>query len=111
MLFFFFSSRRRHTRCGRDWSSDVCSSDLEPATFAALKAGLEAGRVSLIGGEASEERLPLLSHESILAELKRGLDRKSTRLNSSHVRISYAVFCLKKKNEACSCSPDYDAAA
>src|SRR5436305_5571732 len=29
------------------------------------------------------------------------LDRKSTRLNSSHVRISYAVFCLKKKNKCC----------
>src|SRR5690554_7766932 len=29
---------------------------------------------------------------------KNRLDRKSTRLNSSHVRISYAVFCLKKKN-------------
>src|SRR6266852_3765526 len=29
MLFFFFSSRRRHTRCYRDWSSDVCSSDLQ----------------------------------------------------------------------------------
>src|SRR5690554_8146747 len=29
MLGFFFSSRRRHTRCGRDWSSDVCSSDLD----------------------------------------------------------------------------------
>src|SRR5690554_5824570 len=28
VVFFFFSSRRRHTRCGRDWSSDVCSSDL-----------------------------------------------------------------------------------
>src|SRR3712207_8021165 len=27
-LFFFFSSRRRHTRYWRDWSSDVCSSDL-----------------------------------------------------------------------------------
>src|SRR5438874_3126414 len=27
-----------------------------------------------------------------------GVDRKSTRLNSSHVEISYAVFCLKKKN-------------
>src|SRR2546428_1341252 len=27
-LSFFFSSRRRHTRCDRDWSSDVCSSDL-----------------------------------------------------------------------------------
>src|SRR5690349_23964145 len=29
----------------------------------------------------------------------RGIDRKSTRLNSSHVEISYAVFCLKKKND------------
>src|SRR5690606_40934476 len=29
-LFFFFSSRRRHTRFSRDWSSDVCSSDLAP---------------------------------------------------------------------------------
>src|SRR2546422_10811751 len=29
MLVFFFSSRRRHTRCSRDWSSDVCSSDLK----------------------------------------------------------------------------------
>src|SRR5687768_17761984 len=29
--FFFFSSRRRHTRCSRDWSSDVCSSDLNQA--------------------------------------------------------------------------------
>src|SRR6266702_1895917 len=30
MCFFFFSSRRRHTRWPRDWSSDVCSSDLGP---------------------------------------------------------------------------------
>src|SRR5689334_23917067 len=30
---------------------------------------------------------------------RRSLDRKSTRLNSSHSSISYAVFCLKKKNE------------
>src|SRR3989442_5281885 len=39
------------------------------------------------------------------------LDRKSTRLNSSHVRISYAVFCLKKKkrnsNDACTSSVCY----
>src|SRR5688500_19330357 len=32
-------------------------------------------------------------------ERHRRLDRKSTRLNSSHLVISYAVFCLKKKNE------------
>src|SRR3712207_8953990 len=30
LIFFFFSSRRRHTRYWRDWSSDVCSSDLGP---------------------------------------------------------------------------------
>src|SRR5699024_12057259 len=33
-----------------------------------------------------------------IAELFQAQDRKSTRLNSSHVSISYAVFCLKKKN-------------
>src|SRR3712207_7387206 len=32
-----------------------------------------------------------------VGELEGGLDRKSTRLNSSHANISYAVFCLKKK--------------
>src|SRR2546426_9131834 len=32
-------------------------------------------------------------------------DRKSTRLNSSHLVISYAVFCLKKKNSSCSHQP------
>src|SRR2546421_3756675 len=38
--FFFFSSRRRHTRSDRDWSSDVCSSDLEeiPARMQARAA-------------------------------------------------------------------------
>src|SRR5438309_7514333 len=37
-LFFFFSSRRRHTRWNCDWSSDVCSSDLEAVLVAAGKA-------------------------------------------------------------------------
>src|SRR6266498_400303 len=38
MIFFFFSSRRRHTRCGRDWSSDVCSSDLRSPGFKLTRA-------------------------------------------------------------------------
>src|SRR6267378_5324751 len=42
-FFFFFSSRRRHTRSLRDWSSDVCSSDLLMTT-AALPLGLYAAR-------------------------------------------------------------------
>src|SRR6266511_6266085 len=35
IFFFFFSSRRRHTRFSRDWSSDVCSSDLATGRVAA----------------------------------------------------------------------------
>src|ERR1035438_1953977 len=44
---FFFSSRRRHTRCLSDWSSDVCSSDLRNACF---------GRRPLLAGNG--ERSP-----------------------------------------------------
>src|SRR5207253_5746318 len=47
------------------------------------------------------EKLPRVQAEPQLQEKTSGdgRDRKSTRLNSSHVAISYAVFCLKKKNE------------
>src|SRR6266498_300319 len=51
MFFFFFSSRRRHTRCGRDWSSDVCSSDLPPGSAmerAARDSGLRVAREGFI---------------------------------------------------------------
>src|SRR5699024_12101765 len=39
-LRFFFSSRRRHTRSKRDWSSDVCSSDLVSAVCAGISLGI-----------------------------------------------------------------------
>src|SRR5216684_8810887 len=57
-FFFFFSSRRRHTRCSRDWSSDVCSSDLEhmdvlgdtrEAIAAEKLAVVQAGCVVVLG--------------------------------------------------------------
>src|SRR3989449_6283958 len=66
-LFFFFSSRRRHTRCSRDWSSDVCSSDLLGPLGAVQSAGwrLRApgkhrqGRIAGLGwGASGAERLP-----------------------------------------------------
>src|SRR5439155_11649370 len=49
VLLFFFSSRRRHTRWPRDWSSDVCSSDLgttprAPASGSARAPAASAGR-------------------------------------------------------------------
>src|SRR3712207_8938016 len=46
-----------------------------------------------------EERA--LPGDELLLHARYGLDRKSTRLNSSHANISYAVFCLKKKHTFC----------
>src|SRR5690606_39276885 len=46
---FFFSSRRRHTRFSRDWSSDVCSSDLLQVFLALLLAQLFLGERELGG--------------------------------------------------------------
>src|SRR3989449_7583071 len=43
LVFFFFSSRRRHTRCSRDWSSDVCSSDLAARSRAVRRPGGGSG--------------------------------------------------------------------
>src|SRR2546429_9639614 len=63
---FFFSSRRRHTRCSRDWSSDVCSSDLQTERRAAplqeipvpALAAVFRSRVNVLNtkGNRSEER-------------------------------------------------------
>src|SRR2546430_10657199 len=44
-VFFFFSSRRRHTRFDCDWSSDVCSSDLSKAERPRVGAGVVRGGV------------------------------------------------------------------
>src|SRR2546421_7144399 len=85
LFFFFFSSRRRHTRSDRDWSSDVCSSDLigiaqqgmpfaeaartytlltvgdglvaqVPALIVSTAAGLLVSKAGVGGGVRSEER-------------------------------------------------------
>src|SRR2546429_1879984 len=52
--FFFLSSRRRHTRCSRDWSSDVCSSDLMLdltfASFAYLRLPLLVASLAFLAG-------------------------------------------------------------
>src|SRR5205809_6468808 len=50
---FFFSSRRRHTRCSRDWSSDVCSSDLFAQATSGLKNERVVGVVVAYGGEVA----------------------------------------------------------
>src|SRR2546427_3487602 len=46
-----------------------------------------------------KDDLTVLGTVKDVTEIAEGRDRKSTRLNSSHSQISYAVFCLKKKNK------------
>src|SRR3712207_8416858 len=67
----------------------IVTIDDEPAVTAAVAAFFERGGHQVLrAGDGAE-----------------GLDRKSTRLNSSHANISYAVFCLKKKkNHTNACS-------
>src|SRR5690606_41053591 len=152
LSFFFFSSRRRHTIFSRDWSSDVCSSDLGVDTVM-VRDPVENGECGEPAAERSQGRpvqpvaqehprpadlhlpadTPLrvqMVNERVIChpldddlvvvavtaaqhhppdpppdlaplgplDLWHRRDRKSTRLNSSHVKISYAVFCLKKQN-------------
>src|SRR2546430_7145767 len=50
---------------------------------------------------SNANRIPETASVSGSATMVSGTDRKSTRLNSSHSQISYAVFCLKKKKHLC----------
>src|SRR5689334_23845625 len=60
--------------------------------------GSHHGRLQDVHGRA-HARDQNLGRERVVLEDRRDLDRKSTRLNSSHSSISYAVFCLKKKTK------------
>src|SRR5256886_4260013 len=83
-LWFFFSSRRRHTRFDCDWSSDVCSSDLprsDVAVYAAtlLRSG-QARAVLFHLGASGASRVWLngkLVHEDLAVHPSRFEDRKS----------------------------------
>src|SRR5256885_6861447 len=102
---FFFSSRRRHTRLQGDWSSDVCSSDLVAKSVVrwrdangSFKSRKQLMEVAGLGAKTFEQSAGFLRIRGGDNPLDMtGVDRKSTRLNSSHLVISYAVFCLKKK--------------
>src|SRR6476620_11896101 len=81
-FFFFFLMIRRPPR-----------STLFPYTtlFRSL-----AREPELVRADRRQDR----KHQGVVGVLLLPLDRKSTRLNSSHANISYAVFCLKKKKQS-----------
>src|SRR5699024_12090586 len=75
---FFFSSRRRHTRSKRDWSSDVCSSDLGEHYEVSIKAG---ERVLLPAvRDADEETLIIADGFSCREQIEQLTDRKGLHL-------------------------------
>src|SRR3712207_8197000 len=90
--YFFFLMIRRpprstlfpYTTLFRSIREEFPGADGEPPTVAYYLVPFHRAEVSLAGG---------------LKRLASAEDRKSTRLNSSHANISYAVFCLKKKKQ------------
>src|SRR5690606_40899040 len=71
-LFFFFSSRRRHTRFSRDWSSDVCSSDLQQL-FSEAQRTFSSGCVRVEGALTLVDLLLSKGeHERVTALLETG---------------------------------------
>src|SRR2546426_9317081 len=80
MLFFFFSSRRRHTRLQGDWSSDVCSSDLAAQRWHAADGGRRsqgARGLPAIEADAAKLRAVIASIEQVLGPSLGTLDRNS----------------------------------
>src|SRR5699024_11534384 len=63
--FFFFSSRRRHTRSKRDWSSDVCSSDLDPPFIWFYELYISANHTNYTS-------LLISANETAFVEIQRG---------------------------------------
>src|SRR3989449_1637355 len=61
-FFFFFSSRRRHTRCSRDWSSDVCSSDLSSPS-AGMRWRIFCSAESVRRTQKMRHRVPALGED------------------------------------------------
>src|SRR5690606_41895045 len=83
-------------------SSDLRGPDAHrarrPRPVALLDVGFAGGAPRRCpGGGARQPRPPSRRTRGRLTRLARRRDRKSTRLNSSHAKISYAAFCLKKK--------------
>src|SRR3712207_6848106 len=92
MIFFYLRIRRPPRSTLFPYPTLFRSAGEEQAVFALI-----AQRLVVEQRPDVDPNVPRIVRESV----REFLDRKSTRLNSSHANISYAVFCLKKKTGAC----------
>src|SRR5207248_10505696 len=86
---FPYTTLFRSSQAANVAAAFVAAASRQPSRIAVCQ-----GRKTMTYGELSDRSLALAKR--LIAS---GLDRKSTRLNSSHRTISYAVFCLKKKKK------------
>src|SRR5438067_9796866 len=96
--FFFFSSRRRHTRSKRDWSSDVCSSDLTNRHNRARKFGPSRFLLESAACEGSLRRVSRYSREFLGRPARRSEERRVGKECRSRVS-PYDEKKKKKKEE------------
>src|SRR5437868_14197168 len=91
VFFFFFSSRRRHTRSKRDWSSDVCSSDL----------------ISHLGGDDVDHALVEIVAAEVRVPVRRlHLERSEERRVGKECRSRWWPDAYIKKTHKCGRRPD-----
>src|SRR3989449_5423573 len=105
LFFFFFSSRRRHTRCSRDWSSDVCSSDLKEAcrgiadACRALDTPVTGGNVSFYNESpgGAVDPTPVVGMIGLLTRADRARSEEHTSELQSRLHLVCRLLLEKKK--------------
>src|SRR5699024_12154323 len=82
LIFFFFSSRRRHTRSKRDWSSDVCSSDLLSDDADNFYSNRESGMLDMevVAIKDIRDRLDFVPNKLLFAQDPEKIDPESAKI-------------------------------
>src|SRR6267378_3129607 len=98
MFFFFFSSRRRHTRSLRDWSSDVCSSDLPLESVVACLSSLVSSLTMVIFTPATTPPCESVTVPAIRPKMLWAAAVSTTQAVNSTANVNAAVFNAMLRN-------------
>src|SRR2546430_17138876 len=107
-LFFFFSSRRRHTRFDCDWSSDVCSSDLLRRSPASKPASMCRSKYRSLTAGLRRRRLPIFSSRQIGRASWRGRVEISGGGGSLKKKKKEKMKVIKRNQSTLKCACDRD---